>query len=109
MVVRLRLRPVRRVSRKHGKNRHLALALASLMWPGVFTAYVLGFWRLGADLGMAGGFGITSGVFSHWQVWLALAGLGNVAALVLTRYGQLGPQRGTSVWFGWLTNFGRRA
>src|SRR6476469_2512822 len=103
MVVRIRLRPVRRVTRKHGKNRHLALAFASLLWPCVFTAYVLGFWRLGADLGLAGGFGIASGTFSHWQAWLSLAAVLNVAALLLTRYGHLGQMRAPGALFGWLS------
>jgi hypothetical protein len=109
MVVRLRFRPGRRVSRRQGKNRHLALALATLLWPAALSAYVLGFWRLAADLGLAGGFGIAEGVFSHWQAWLALAVLLNVAAILLNRYGHLGLIRIPDSWFAWLANFGRRS
>ena len=109
MVVRLRFRPGPRVSRRQGKNRHLALALATLLWPAALAAYVLGFWRLAADLGLAGGFGIAEGVFSHWQVWIALAGLLNVAAILLNRYGHHGLFRIPDSWFAWLSNFGRRS
>ena len=93
MVVRLRLRPDRRVSRKTGKNRHLALAFATLLWPAALSAYVLGFWRLASDLGMASGFAISDGIFSHWQVWLALGGLMTAGALLLNRYGHSGAIR----------------
>lgn len=109
MVVRVRLRSGRKVSRKTGKNRHIALASAALLWPGVLTSYVLGFWRLGADLGIAGGFGIERGLFSHWQTWLALAVVLNVGAIVLNRYGHLGRMHIPASWFTWMSNFGRRA
>jgi len=36
-------------------------------------ALVFGLWRLGHDLGWTSEFVIPSGLFSHWQVWLALA------------------------------------
>jgi hypothetical protein len=88
MIVKFRLRPAHRVQRKRGKNKHLALAFAALLWPAVFTAYVLGFWGVGADLGLTGGFAFSQGVFSHWQVWLALAVCLNLASIVLNRYGQ---------------------
>jgi hypothetical protein len=35
-------------------------------------AYVLAFWRLAADMGLAGESGLR-GVFSHWQLWIMLA------------------------------------
>ena len=108
MVVRVRLRTGRRVSRKPGKNRHVALAFAALLWPGVLTSYVLGVWRLAADLGMAGGFGIENGLFSHWQTWLALAGALNVVAIVLNRYGHIGRMHIPSAVFAWVQSFGRR-
>ncbi len=43
------------------------LGLASVL------ALVFGLWRVGADLGWAGQFVISDGLFSHWQVWIALA------------------------------------
>ena len=52
-------------------------------------AYVLGFWRLASDMGLAGQFGI-NGFFSHWQIWIPLAVLIQTTASMLTRYGQNG-------------------
>jgi len=108
MLVRVQLRKGRFVSRKQGKNRHVALALAALLWPGVLATYVVGFWRLAADLGLAGGFGIARGMFSHWQVWLTLAGVLNIAALVLNRYGLRGYLRAPGAFLSWIPGFGPR-
>lgn len=109
MVVRLRLRTGPRISRKPGKNRNLALAVAALLWPAVLCTYVVGIWRLAADLGWAGGFGIATGLFSHWQVWLALAVVLNLAGLALNRYGHRGEMRLPGGFFNWLSSFGHRA
>ena len=49
-------------------------------------AYVLGLWRLASDMGMAGAFGIT-GLFSHWQIWMAVGAALQFAAWMLNRYG----------------------
>ena len=51
-------------------------------------ALVLGVWRLGADLKWTGAFAISRGLFSHWQVWIALAGLLETCASMLNRYGR---------------------
>ncbi len=37
------------------------------------AALTLGLWRLGADLAWTDSFFIGQGLWSHWQVWLALA------------------------------------
>jgi len=47
--------------------------LAALLSPASVIALVLAFWRLGADLNWTGEFAISTGLFSHWQVWMALA------------------------------------
>ena len=73
MVVRIRFDRGRPVQRKKGKNRGVALALGALLTPGAVMASALGLWRLAADLKWTGEFGIASGLFSHWQVWIALA------------------------------------
>ena len=52
-------------------------------------AYVLGIWSLASEMGMAGAFGI-AGLFSHWQVWIAIAVVLHVGSTVLTRYGRGG-------------------
>ena len=88
MKVRLRL-PRPPAQRKPGKNRHLALAAGALLIPASLMAYVLGFWRLASDMGLVTGFAI-AGLFSHWQVWIALAVLLHVTASILNRYGRAG-------------------
>ena len=51
-------------------------------------ACVLALWRLAADLGDTSQFPITNGLFSHWQVWFAAAGMVQFVAMVLNRYGK---------------------
>src|SRR5579872_2412054 len=89
MILRIRLDRGRVFYRKTGKNRHVALAFGGLLTPLALMAYVLGFWRLASDLGFAGESGIT-GVFSHWQVWIPLGALLQLAGSFLTRYGRGG-------------------
>jgi hypothetical protein len=89
MLVRIRLETGQPIQRKRGKNRSLALGFAALLVPVALMAYALGFWRLASDLGLAGEFSIT-GMFSHWQVWIAMAVLLHLAAVVLNRYGRGG-------------------
>ena len=72
---------------KHRKNRHVALALASLLTPAAVMACALAFWRLAADLKVTNQFPITDGFFSHWQVWISGATVLQLVALVLNRYG----------------------
>jgi hypothetical protein len=48
---------------------------------------ILGVWRICADIGLTGAFAISTGLFSHWQVWLGIAALLQLLALALTRYG----------------------
>lgn len=47
--------------------------LVALITPSAVIAFVMGLWRLTADLGWTETFPITSGFFSHWLVWIALA------------------------------------
>jgi hypothetical protein len=89
MIVRIHLGTGQPIQRKRGKNRSLALGFAALLIPAALMAYALGFWRLASDIGVAGEFNIP-GMFSHWQVWMALALLLNLAAVVLNRYGRGG-------------------
>ena len=86
MILRIKFARGRPIQRKHGKNRHVALAFGSLLTPLALMAYVLGLWRLASDMGMAGAFVIT-GVFSHWQIWMAIGALLQLFAWVLNRYG----------------------
>jgi hypothetical protein len=54
-------------------GRQLPNILVALLTPAAMVAFVMGLWRVSADLDWAGAFPITSGFFSHWQVWIALA------------------------------------
>jgi len=89
MIVRIRPGTGRPIQRKLGKNRHLALACGALLIPASLMAYVLGFWRLASDMGFAAEPGIT-GLFAHWQVWIATAVFLHGAASILNRYGRRG-------------------
>lgn len=87
MVVKIRFQYGPRVSSRGRKNRHLALAAATLLTPAALTACALALWRLAADLHMASQFAIPDGLFSHWQVWFAVAILIQLVAIFLNRYG----------------------
>ncbi|MFN3325912.1 MAG: hypothetical protein ACK5AZ_20640 [Bryobacteraceae bacterium] len=88
MLVRIRLRQGPTLRRKRRKNQRLALAAAALLTPAALMACVLALWRLGADLSITSEFAISEGLFSHWQVWLAMAFLLQFAAMWLNRYGR---------------------
>ena len=88
MVVRIRFSSGARVRQKRRKNQHIALATASLLTPAAVMACALAFWRLAADLNATGQFPIPDGLFSHWQVWLTVAGSLQFCATLLNRYGK---------------------
>ena len=67
--------------------RRFAPALSLLLAPFTFTGYVLAAWRLAADLEWAGAFFVSQGLFSRWQVWLAIAIAMQLAARELKRIG----------------------
>ncbi len=57
----------------HIFSRQLANVLVALLTPAALVALVLGMWRVCQDLGWAAAFPISGGLFSHWQVWIALS------------------------------------
>ncbi len=82
MVVRIRI-SWGRVRRQSGARPGVlvsacghGLSLASVV------ALLAALWRLGYDLDWTERFAIPQGLFSHWQVWLALAVLLQVAAAI---------------------------
>jgi len=87
MVVRIRLGRGPTIRAAKGKNRRLAAGLGALLTPAAVMASALGLWRLAADMRWTGEFGITSGIFSHWQVWLSTAAILQWCAWILNRYG----------------------
>jgi hypothetical protein len=88
MVVRIRFGKGRALGNRPARpNQRLALAAAALLTPAALMASVLAAWRIAADLNFAGSFAIASGLFSHWQVWLAAAAVLQLCSRVLNRYG----------------------
>ena len=70
------------------KQRRYAPVVGYLMTPVALVGYVLAFWRLGADLNWLGEFFISQGLFSRWQVWLAIAIATQLVANQLNRAAQ---------------------
>ncbi|MBI4876458.1 MAG: hypothetical protein HY822_17625 [Acidobacteria bacterium] len=88
MVLRIRYRQGPRIKRRRSARRRLALALAALLTPAALMAFALAFWRFGADMNWTGRFAIAEGIFSHWQVWVAMGAAVQVCAMALNRYGR---------------------
>jgi DMSO/TMAO reductase YedYZ heme-binding membrane subunit len=86
MRVRIRLGQGPLFQRRDGKNRHIAGATAALLTPAAVVAAVIAVWRIGSDIGLTGQFAFTDGVFSHWQIWIAIAAILQFAASLLNRY-----------------------
>jgi hypothetical protein len=68
--------------------QRFAPVVGSLMTPVALVGYVFAFWRLGADLNWLGEFFVAQGIFSRWQVWLAIAIVTQVAGRELDRLGR---------------------
>jgi hypothetical protein len=92
MLVRIRFRTGAPLSGKTGKNRHVVLMTSMLLTLMAVACSALGAWRLAADLSWAQEFAISDGLFSHWQVWMVMAALLQVAAIALGRYGRAEPE-----------------
>jgi cation transport ATPase len=86
MLVRIRWKKRSQSDRR--RLRNLALALASLLTPSALIAFTIAFWRISADLRWTGDFFISTGIFSHWQVWLITAAVLLLIARVLDRFAQ---------------------
>jgi hypothetical protein len=92
MKMATRTRPRRRKSQEE-PTRKVALGISSLMVPAAVAAYTLGGWRIASDLEIARNFVIARGLFSHWQVWIALGAGIHACAMSLSRYGRGREQR----------------
>lgn len=86
MIVRIRFGRGRMIMRRTGKNGRIALLLASLLTLVSISFAAFGLWRLGKDLGYAGDFVFSTGLLSHWQVWIAAAVASEYAGWSLTQY-----------------------
>ncbi|HEU0138265.1 MAG TPA: hypothetical protein VFQ79_01070 [Bryobacteraceae bacterium] len=97
MIVRIRLKPGAKVTKKPGRKQKVASALASLLTPASLMACVLSLWRLAADLQWTETFAISEGLFSHWQVWMLIAVALQSGAVLLNRYARASQQTGERV------------
>jgi hypothetical protein len=90
MVVRIRFGKGPRLGSARQRTRRVALAvgLAGMLSPAAAIAAVLALWRIAADLNWTNSFAISSGFFSHWQIWLGGAILLQLCAHILNRYGR---------------------
>jgi hypothetical protein len=86
MVVRVRFRRGPLVSRHSRKNRRLAMLGASALTMVSISCGSLGLWRMGSDLDWAGPFVYSSGLLSHWQVWIGAACLSQYGSFRLAQY-----------------------
>src|SRR5579864_9689307 len=96
MIVRIRFGKGPTIRRERRKNRHVALAVAALLTPAAVMACVLACWRLAADFQATNQFPIASGLFSHWQIWLACAAVLQLSSFALNRYGKPEPSSANS-------------
>jgi hypothetical protein len=71
------------LSRHQARYQTLALAVSSLLTPCALIAFTLMFWNIAADMRWSTTFFVSRGLFSHWEVWLASAGLLLLLAHVL--------------------------
>jgi hypothetical protein len=85
MVVKLKVSYGSGLRKADSFSRQLAIGTATLLQPAAVMAYVLGCWRLGADLHLTGQFAIMNGLFSHWQVWFALGAVMQFVSVSLFR------------------------
>ena len=90
MIVRIRFGRGPIVVQQRRKNRRLALAAAAFLTPATLMAFVLGLWRVAADLHWTNGFAIGDGVLSHWQVWIGCGVFLQFLTWLLNRYGHGG-------------------
>jgi hypothetical protein len=89
MVVKIRFGRGPVVMRRQGKNSRMAMLAASLLTLVSISCGSLGLWRLGTDLDWAGNFVFSTGLLSHWQVWIGTAIAVQYGCWRLTRYAKM--------------------
>jgi hypothetical protein len=88
MVVRIRFINGPKLGQKRQMDRRAAQLAAALLSPAALVAFLLAWWRIAADLSWTNSFAIPTGLFSHWQVWMAAAVLLQLCSRMLNRYGR---------------------
>jgi len=92
MVVKIRFERGPLVARRKGKNSRIALLGAGFLTLVSICLASLGIWRLCQDVGLAGDFIFRDGFLSHWQVWIAAAGLSWYVCWRLNGYAKQGQE-----------------
>jgi len=92
MVVRIRLGRGTPLPGRASGNSRIARLGATLLTIVSISAGSFGVWRIGVDLGWSGDFVFTSGIFSHWQVWIAGACAAQYCGWRLARYARRAAQ-----------------
>ena len=90
MEIRIRIRWTKPGETYRRQKQLIALSVATMLAPAALTAFTMAFWRVAADMRWTSAFVISSGLFSHWQVWLATAAILLLFASALNRYGRGG-------------------
>ena len=91
MRVRIRFGKGLQLRRNRGSTRRFALMVSALLPPLAFTSGLLAVWRIAADLKLLGAFAFSTGLWSHWQVWMGGAIVLAIAARALNRWGRSDP------------------
>ena len=76
------------IDRTAAVSQEVSTFVAMLLSPAALISLALGIWRIGADLGWTDQFLISNGLFSHWQVWVALAIALQAVAATFSRVSQ---------------------
>jgi hypothetical protein len=63
----------------------MMLGLAGLLTLFSVSCFAMSAWKVLWDMGWAGRFFISQGVFSHWQVWITAAVLAQLLSFRLSR------------------------
>lgn len=63
-----------------------ALMVAALLTPSALVAFTMAFWIMASELRWTNEFFVSSGLLSHWQVWLLAAALLLFLSKLLNRF-----------------------
>jgi hypothetical protein len=95
MIVRIQFGRGTTVGKIPRRKRRFAAGLAGLLTPAAVLTAAFGLWGIAADMNWTGSFAISTGFFSHWQVWLGGALAMQLCAHLLNRYAKSGETAAT--------------
>lgn len=95
MIVRIRFGRGTSVAGQRRPQSPMAIFAASMMTLFAIACAALGLWRVGTDMDQAGAFVFSSGLLSHWQVWIGAAVAAQYGSWRLASYGRGTPESAT--------------